>query len=77
MAVEWTDASKLSELINTAHGYTNKSTAFVMFIKYITELEPKHRSQFVQFLTGSARLPVGGFGALEPRLTVVLKKPET
>lgn len=32
---------------------------------------------FIQFLTGSPRLPIGGFGALEPRLTVVLKKPET
>jgi E3 ubiquitin-protein ligase TRIP12 len=30
----------------------------------------------VQFITGCPRLPVGGFKALEPRLTVVLKKPE-
>jgi len=27
-------------------------------------------------LTGSNRLPNGGFGALEPRLTIVLKRPE-
>ena len=47
MAVEWTDANKLSELISTAHGYTNKSNAFIMFVKYITELEPKNRSRFV------------------------------
>jgi len=32
---------------------------------------------FVSFITGSPRLPIGGFGALEPRLTVVLKKPES
>jgi E3 ubiquitin-protein ligase TRIP12 len=29
------------------------------------------------FLTGSPRLPLGGFEALEPRLTVVQKKPES
>lgn len=26
-------------------------------------------------MTGSPRLPQGGFGALDPKLTVVLKKP--
>jgi hypothetical protein len=40
MAAEWTDINKLSELINTAHGYSNKSGAFLMFLRYITELEP-------------------------------------
>ena len=66
----------MAELIQTAHGFTQKSKAFLMLLKYITELEPKHRSLFVSFLTGSPRLPIGGFAALEPRLTVVLKKPE-
>ena len=39
-------------------------------------MDPINRSTFVQFITGCPRLPVGGFKALEPRLTVVLKKPE-
>lgn len=39
-------------------------------------MKPELRSTFIKFLTGSPRLPIGGFGALEPRLTVVIKKPE-
>ena len=72
---EWTNAARLSELIVTAHGYHQKSRAFKDFIRYLTELDPKDRSIFLSFITGSPRLPVGGFGSLEPRMTVVLKKP--
>ena len=31
------------------------------------------RRQFLQFLTGSPRLPIGGFAALNPKLTIVKK----
>lgn len=72
---EWSDVNRLAELINTAHGYHQKSKAFRMLLQYISEVKPEDRSTFIQFLTGSPRLPMGGFGALEPRLTVVLKKP--
>jgi len=44
------------------------------FIRYITEIEPSQRSSFLKFLTGSKRLPVGGFKSLNPNLTLVLKK---
>jgi E3 ubiquitin-protein ligase TRIP12 len=40
----------------------------------MSELEPLERRKFLVFVTGSPRLPNGGFGALEPKLTVVLKK---
>ena len=72
---EWTNSARLSELIVTAHGYHQKSRAFKDFVRYLNELAPKDRSHFLSFITGSPRLPVGGFGALEPRMTVVLKKP--
>jgi len=29
----------------------------------------------LKFVTGSPRLPNGGFSSLDPKLTVVLKKP--
>jgi hypothetical protein len=29
---------------------------------------------FLKFLTGSKRLPIGGFKSLQPNLTLVLKK---
>ena len=42
----------------------------------MTELNRDERKKFLKFVTGSPRLPNGGFGALDPKLTVVLKKPE-
>jgi E3 ubiquitin-protein ligase TRIP12 len=44
------------------------------FIRYISELEPAARPLFLKFLTGSKRLPLGGFKSLSPPLTLVLKR---
>jgi E3 ubiquitin-protein ligase TRIP12 len=44
------------------------------FIKYITEIKAEERPLFLKFLTGSKRLPIGGFKTLSPHLTLVLKK---
>ena len=74
---DWKDPSRLEEEIVTAHGYNHKSRAFRDFIRYLTELEPRERPCFLKFITGSPRLPVGGFGALNPKMTIVLKKPTT
>ncbi|CAN0310797.1 unnamed protein product [Ascophyllum nodosum] len=40
----------------------------------MASLDPAGRRQFLRFVTGSPRLPIGGFAALRPRLTVVKKK---
>lgn len=37
-------------------------------------LDPGHRRMFLRFITGTPRLPIGGFSALRPRLTVVKKE---
>lgn len=37
-------------------------------------LDPSHRRMFLRFITGTPRLPIGGFSALRPRLTVVKKE---
>lgn len=42
----------------------------------MTELTRDQRKMFLKFVTGSPRLPNGGFSSLDPKLTVVLKKPE-
>ena len=42
----------------------------------MTELNKDERKKFLKFVTGSPRLPNGGFGSLDPKLTIVLKKPE-
>jgi E3 ubiquitin-protein ligase TRIP12 len=38
------------------------------------ELEAGRRPAFLKFLTGSKRLPLGGFKGLSPHLTLVLKR---
>ena len=59
-----------------AHGYHQKSQAYLFFLRFMTELTRDQRKMFLKFVTGSPRLPNGGFGSLDPKLTVVLKKPE-
>ena len=58
-----------------AHGYHAKSAQYQYFLRFITELDKDEKRKFLKFVTGSPRLPNGGFGALDPKLTVVLKKP--
>ena len=41
----------------------------------MSELDHEARRKFLQFVTGSPRLPNGGFASLDPKLTVVMKKP--
>jgi E3 ubiquitin-protein ligase TRIP12 len=72
---EWTSASKLAEFITPAHGFHPKSPQFLYLIRFMNELTVEDRRRFLRFITGSPRLPNGGFGALDPKLTVVLKKP--
>lgn len=72
---EWKSVNRLSEVVNPAHGYHQKSKEFLNFLRFMSELEPEERRKFLKFVTGSPRLPHGGFGSLEPKLTVVLKKP--
>jgi E3 ubiquitin-protein ligase TRIP12 len=43
----------------------------------MSELDREERRKFLKFVTGSPRLPNGGFAALDPKLTLVLKKPLT
>ena len=47
----------------------------LQLIEVMASLSPVARREFLQFLTGSPRLPVGGFRALRPRLTIVRAVP--
>ena len=60
--------------IDPEHGYSRNSQNYANFIRYITEIPVSKRPQFLKFLTGSKRLPIGGFKSLNPHLTFVLKK---
>ena len=70
---EWTNPEEQARFIEPDHGYTRSSAQYGYFLRYIKELSKEGRSNFIKFLTGSKRLPMGGFRALQPNLTIVKK----
>ena len=72
---EWADANLLRDLIKPDHGYSSKSRAYEEFLRFIVEMPTADRPLFVKWATGSRRLPLGGFAALEPRMSLNCKKP--
>ncbi|CAN0028364.1 unnamed protein product [Discosporangium mesarthrocarpum] len=62
------------ESIVCGHGYTKSSAQVQWLARMMAQLTPPQRRQFLKFVTGTPRLPVGGFAGLQPRLTVVRKE---
>ena len=69
---EW--AESLDQHVLPQHGYHHKSQEYKNFLRFMKELKPEERRLFLRFVTGCPRLPLGGFAALDPKLTVVLRK---
>ncbi|KAF3427646.1 hypothetical protein E2986_08391 [Frieseomelitta varia] len=69
---QW-DVKTLSECCRTDHGYTPDSRAIRFLFEVMSKYNSEEQRQFVQFVTGSPRLPVGGFKSLTPPLTIVRK----
>ena len=61
----------LFENLKPDHGYNKNSKIFKYLIQYMTNLDKNEQKQFLIFTTGASRLPLGGFKALSPKLTVV------
>lgn len=72
---DWTIAT-LEKSIIADHGYSMDSNAIKNFLSIISEFQKSERREFLQFLTGSPRLPIGGFSQLKPQLTIVKKHVE-
>jgi len=70
--VPW-DFKTLSEACHSKHGYTLESTAIVNLFEIMSFYDQGEQRAFLQFVTGCPRLPVGGFKALSPPLTIVKK----
>uniref|UniRef100_A0A1I8IXH2 E3 ubiquitin-protein ligase n=1 Tax=Macrostomum lignano TaxID=282301 RepID=A0A1I8IXH2_9PLAT len=68
------EVGALAEACRPDHGYTLESRAVRMLFQVMSEFGPAERRGFLQFVTGSPRLPVGGWRALNPPLTIVAKK---
>uniref|UniRef100_A0A3Q0KSY1 E3 ubiquitin-protein ligase n=2 Tax=Schistosoma mansoni TaxID=6183 RepID=A0A3Q0KSY1_SCHMA len=68
------DVQSLTQSCCCDHGYTPQSRAIRLLFEIMSEFTPEQRRLFVQFVTGSPRLPVGGFRALKPPLKIVMKR---
>ena len=65
------DEAILRENIIAEHGYTSSSPQFHYLIKYLLSLDNEQKKKFLQYSTGSKRLPFGSFASLNPKLTIV------
>lgn len=70
------DIGMLLDCCRIDHGYTQDSKAIKNLFKIMSDYNSEEQRLFLQFITGSPRLPTGGFKALTPALTIVQKKVE-
>ncbi|GAA99052.1 uncharacterized protein L969DRAFT_67603 [Mixia osmundae IAM 14324] len=66
----------LTDGIRADHGFNMDSSTIRNFLTILTAYDASERRDFLQFMTGSSKLPIGGFRALTPALTVVRKPAE-
>ncbi|XP_040283734.1 E3 ubiquitin-protein ligase TRIP12 isoform X7 [Bufo bufo] len=71
------DVKTLMECCRPDHGYTHDSRAVKFLFEILSSLDHEQQRLFLQFVTGSPRLPVGGFRSLNPPLTIVRKTFES
>lgn len=68
--------STLYSSIQANHGYNIDSSTVQLLLEILSEFTLDQRRSFLQFITGSPKLPIGGFKALNPELTIVRKPSE-
>ncbi|KAI4145647.1 MAG: hypothetical protein L6R39_003741 [Caloplaca ligustica] len=66
----------LLDSIKADHGFNMDSRSVRNLLQVMSELTPQQRRDFLQFVTGSPKLPIGGFKSLTPMFTVVCKPSE-
>ena len=67
------DIEILNQHIIPAQGYTTTSKTFCNFLTVLSTFTKIERTNFLEFVTGFPRLPIGGFEKLAPKLSVVKK----
>lgn len=67
------DIRELMDCCRPDHGYSHDSRAVQLLFQVLSDYTIDEQRNFIQFVTGSPRLPVGGFRALNPPLTIVRK----
>ncbi|KAI3389282.1 hypothetical protein SNEBB_011166 [Seison nebaliae] len=71
-SMNWTE-TYVANCCVCQHGYKKNSQPIKWLIRFLCEMDERERKNFVLFVTGSPRLPIGGLAALNPRLTIVRK----
>ncbi|KAF4460066.1 E3 ubiquitin- ligase TRIP12, partial [Fusarium albosuccineum] len=66
----------LLDSIKADHGYNMDSKSVKNLLHTMSEFDATQRRDFLQFTTGSPKLPIGGFKSLTPMFTVVCKPSE-
>ncbi|CUA70648.1 E3 ubiquitin-protein ligase TRIP12 [Rhizoctonia solani] len=66
----------LTDALKADHGFNVDSGAIRDLISIMGSYDEPTRRAFLQFITGSPKLPIGGFRGLSPQLTVVRKPHE-
>lgn len=67
------DMKTLVESCHVDHGYNMDSRAIKFLFQILSSYDVEEQRKFLQFVTGSPRLPVGGLKSLSPPLTIVRK----
>lgn len=62
--------------IDISHGYSKSAPQIGMLFDIIQELNNEDLCNFIMFITGSGRLPIGGLSALNPHLTIAKRTPD-
>lgn len=57
------------------HGYDVRSPQVQQLLALVSAMDVADKQLFLRFITGSPRLPLGGFGALSPKFTIVKSVP--
>lgn len=71
--MDW-NPEQLLHVFKFEHGYKSSSSVARLLVQVLAELPVESKRKFISFCTGCPRLPVGGFAALNPPLTVVKKE---
>ncbi|KAL8715868.1 MAG: hypothetical protein Q9220_000535 [cf. Caloplaca sp. 1 TL-2023] len=66
----------LLDSIKADHGFNMDSRSVQNLLQVMSSLTSPQRRDFLQFVTGSPKLPIGGFKSLRPMFTVVCKPSE-
>ncbi|KAL3471529.1 hypothetical protein BJX99DRAFT_250384 [Aspergillus californicus] len=72
---DWT-IETLMDSIKADHGFNMDSHSVRNLLQTMSELSTQQRRDFLQFVTGSPKLPIGGFKSLTPIFTVVCRPSE-